>query len=86
MNVSIEFVEKQSDHSLPCIDIIADDPDSAFQLGELFQRVIGNKMCGWRIDGHGIRIPLMKSNKLGMVDMPNIKSSGPAKPAPDSVS
>ena len=71
MQVLIDYEEKTSDHDLPCIDIIASDPDSAFQLGALFKKIVGAVMCVWVIDGHGIRIPLSKANKLGMVEKPN---------------
>ena len=40
------------------IDIIAEDPDSAFELGQIFQRLDGYEATC--IDGHGIRIVVNK--------------------------
>ena len=38
------------------IDIIAEDPDSAFELGQIFNRL--DKFEVTEIDGHGIRIAI----------------------------
>ena len=42
------------------IDIIAEDPDSAFELGQIFNRL--DKFEVTETDGHGIRIAINQLN------------------------
>ena len=44
------------------IDIIAEDPDSAFELGQIFNRL--DKFEVTETDGHGIRIAINQSKAV----------------------
>lgn len=64
----INLVEKCSDHDLPVIDVITSDLEESFEIGILFQKIVDASLAVWSTKG-GVRIPLVKSNDLGLVDM-----------------
>ncbi len=65
----VEFIEKNSDHDKPVIDISAESYEDSFKLGVIFGEVSKRGLCIWYASSDlypKIRIPLVEMDEIGL--------------------
>ena len=61
----INYIENNSDHSGPIIELMPESESDAFDLGMLFQRLLNQDACVWK-NGTTLRLPLVMMDEIGL--------------------
>lgn len=71
--VKIQYIEKNSDHEQPVLDITAETLKDSFLLGVIDTKMFSKNLCAWKKfdDEITLRIPLLQMDDIGLAEKYN---------------